>query len=126
MTGVQTCALPICTWVPLAHARVLVTKFPALAHLVTFLDDELGSRFPEPIPSMRAGLRAALATSSSSVLGYPPLADAYVLGPDRSKPAPASTTAQRKRKPSTVAAPKQPDESTPTPPSVRKTRRSAK
>ncbi|KAK4705708.1 hypothetical protein P7C70_g492, partial [Phenoliferia sp. Uapishka_3] len=87
------------TWVPLSHARVLVTRFPALSHLVTFLDDELGSRFPEPIPSMRVGLRSALATSSSSVLGYPSFPAAFIVASDRfterSKVSPPSASTQR-------------------------------
>ncbi|KAM0754046.1 hypothetical protein T439DRAFT_170310 [Meredithblackwellia eburnea MCA 4105] len=72
-------------WVPLAAARRLVSQFPALGHLHTFLDDDLCSLFPEPIPSMRKNFREALATSSSSILGYPPLADAQIIGTSRSK-----------------------------------------
>ena len=110
------------TWVTLASARALVKRFPVLSHLTTFLEDELGERFPEPIPSMRAGLRAALATSSSSVLGYPPLADAHVvLNSAKLLPSPPLTNAQtgRKRKTSNAVASEQPPVV-----SLRKTRRS--
>ncbi|GAA5996133.1 uncharacterized protein JCM10292_007412 [Rhodotorula paludigena] len=49
------------TWVPLHVARDVVALFPKqLGHLVSFLSDELAGHFPEPIPTMRSGLQAAL------------------------------------------------------------------
>ncbi|GAA5896246.1 hypothetical protein JCM8208_001823 [Rhodotorula glutinis] len=68
------------TWVPLEVARAVVDMFPGqLGHLVSFLSDDLGAHFPEPIPTMRGGLKAALeqkATAagddlSAAVVGSP-------------------------------------------------------
>lgn len=114
------------TWIPLPAARVVVAQNPTLAHLVPFFDDELGARFPEPIPSMRVQLRAACVTPVSLILGYPPLGDSHIVGdrfsPRVSSPAAPSST-PRRRKMSNLP-PKQAsvvEDSAPT----RKTRRSA-
>ncbi|BGP45957.1 hypothetical protein JCM10450v2_001796 [Rhodotorula kratochvilovae] len=65
------------TWVPLAVARDVVALFAKqLGHLAPFLSDELAGHFPEPIPTMRNGLKAALEQKAPkdpnvAVLGSP-------------------------------------------------------
>ncbi|GAA6057774.1 hypothetical protein JCM3770_006840 [Rhodotorula araucariae] len=65
------------TWVPLAVARDVVALFhKQLGHVAPFLSDELAGHFPEPIPTMRSGLKVALEQKAPkdpnvAVLGSP-------------------------------------------------------
>lgn len=128
------------TWVPLEVARAVVDLFPSqLGHLGAFLADDLAAHFPEPIPTMRSGLKAALEQmqaaaggddSSAQVLGSPSFEGAELVrrwGPPssvprshshsstragRGSPGPlgsASTTPQSKRSVATSAVVPAPD-----------------
>ncbi|GAA6004519.1 hypothetical protein JCM10207_000915 [Rhodosporidiobolus poonsookiae] len=71
------------TWVPLPTARELVAAHAAqLAHLAIFVEDDLAVRFPEPVPTMRAGLLGALPSIAKDprahVLGTQPFDGAEV------------------------------------------------
>lgn len=68
------------TWIPLPAARVLVARYSSyLSQLNTFLDEDLGMRFPDPIPTMRTALRNSLASSSPRAVafGFPVFADTH-------------------------------------------------
>ncbi|GAA5857442.1 hypothetical protein JCM9279_003179 [Rhodotorula babjevae] len=107
------------TWVPLEVARAVVDMFSTqLGHLGPFLADDLGARFPEPIPTMRSGLKAALEQRhagdddlSAPVLGSPGFEGAELVrrcGPPSSMPrshSHALSTAASRGSPSASATP---------------------
>lgn len=59
------------TWVSLPTARQIAAAYPdKLQHLAVFLEDDLAARFPEPIPTMRAGAQTEH-QSKDVILGTP-------------------------------------------------------
>lgn len=106
------------TWVPLGVARDVVGLFPKqLGHLTPFFSDELATHFPEPVPTMRSGLKASLEQKATdddpnvAVLGAPCFDGAELLrrcGPPTSISRNHSSTASKGSAASTSSSKRSP------------------
>lgn len=91
-------------WISLPTARRIMNQFPALRNLATFLDEDLGTRFPDPLPSLRGHLQDSLRASRTAhgAFGFPVFTDLGSKGAQersispRSVPQPAPSSVAKK------------------------------